>query len=113
MLKMETKTEDLEGKTIKAVGEDAPHIIIVFTDDSFVWLTAKNGYDGHDGEIIIQDGPGCVLPEIGGLAVEIGIVTKAELEAFDANRLRSRAEQEARRERQLYESLKAKFEKTQ
>lgn len=106
MLRMETELNAIVGKTIKAVGESGENVVIVFYNDSFLWVKAENGFDGEDGEIVVQDWPDWIH-SISELAARLGVITEEELKAYQ----QLRDDQLVENERAQYEALKAKFEK--
>ncbi len=108
MVERTVKTTDkIEGKTIKKAylpvcGGD---MILRFDDDTFMIISAEHDYDQepeicwHDNDTISR-----------GDLVHIGLLTKEEFETEQHEEVVERHRDNKIRERELYESLKLKYE---
>lgn len=99
------ETKELEGRTIKSVFHlwyDGT-VTIVFTDDTYLHITAGQDYDG-DLEITLLDEPSMSTKETAGIITPEQYAATMQAEAEEHQR---RAEWH---EREQYRKLKAKFE---
>lgn len=87
-MKRQIKLCESNGKTIAAVVEGYDDLMIVFTDDTFVFMHPVNGYDGGDASIEEKDylsNPWnwCVDKR---LVIAAGVLTQEESDALDRKR---------------------------
>lgn len=95
------------GRTIKAVYKPSYDnmLILVFTDNTYSYLRAANGYDGDtelNNDTLLWD-------EIGEKIVELGILSEEEYTRLDREQTEKGKQAELYRKRKLFESLKREF----
>ena len=110
---MKLKKEDIAesqaiGKTIKGFHSNyRGDMIIDFTDNTFLCLTAELGWEHGDYEIVCER---LHLPDWEDVLVNIGITTKEELEKWKQKQIDTDKARKEKTDRGIYEELKKKFE---
>lgn len=93
------------GKVVARVVEEDSRLGIVFSDNSYIYVTIDHGYDGESdldyGEGIDNEGK-----------VKMGMMEQSELDRITQERQNNYKASILVRERTEYERLKAKFEKS-
>lgn len=100
--------EEMAGRTIASVGFQFDSMAIQFTDGTFFFVFADHDGDHHDVSADLE----CEAEITYEQAMSADLITREEYRAaIERRRANEKATREAE-QRQLYESLKAKFEPT-
>ncbi len=109
MPKLITKLDDFSGKTVAKTKTTYDHIYFVFTNGDYAVMSSTKGYYGESEEPILEKSWDLFTDAHN--AVCLSLVSIDEVKAYhEASELQHQKEEE-RRAKQVYEQLKARFEK--
>lgn len=100
-----TDLEELVGKTVaKAIDFDEERLGLIFTDDTYLYIRPRSGYDG-DASLEWDE-----MPDDDEHKVALGLMTREEYDRLKAEQKIHNEALRQQHERREYERLKAKFE---